>query len=467
MKTLIDPSIAHFTKKVNSSLSLSLSHKLTSTLFPLFFFSWLRSGKERGSVELPLFLGLQNRSEEQWEKSGRGVIGSERDNRTQEKVQIRTSGLHSFRTSPNSSSAFTIVELLIVIVIIAILAAITIISYNGISNRTKLSSLKTELSQSAKKLESQKVLSGTETYPSTLSSAGIQTPSSITYKYTPSGSTYCLQGTYESYIYHISTTDTSPTEGECPDTTTAIQTVTKATCPSTRTMVKDARDNHTYWIQKLADGQCWMLTNLAYAGGGTNTYSDTIPTGDGTNGTLSGPDNSGSTTYTSAKYYIPIGANPTTSPTEPSTSTDGGTTGTQYGYLYNWCAAMGAQNNTSGVNTSACANATTPTPDTTVSICPAGWRLPTGGSSGEFTALNTAINSGSTSTDQGLRENWFAQRSGYWYDGFNNQGSFGYYWSSSQYSATNAYYLSFGSSYVYPAIYNNKNSGQAVRRVAR
>lgn len=37
-------------------------------------------------------------------------------------------------------SGFTIVELLIVVVVIAILAAITIVAYNGIQNRAKKSS---------------------------------------------------------------------------------------------------------------------------------------------------------------------------------------------------------------------------------------------------------------------------------------------------------------------------------------
>ena len=39
-----------------------------------------------------------------------------------------------------SKQGFTIVELLIVIVVIAILAAITIVAYNGIQNRAKASS---------------------------------------------------------------------------------------------------------------------------------------------------------------------------------------------------------------------------------------------------------------------------------------------------------------------------------------
>ena len=56
------------------------------------------------------------------------------------------------KAKPSNSSAFTIVELLIVIVIIAILAAITIISYTGISNRAKNSALSSTLQSGAKKV---------------------------------------------------------------------------------------------------------------------------------------------------------------------------------------------------------------------------------------------------------------------------------------------------------------------------
>ncbi len=47
---------------------------------------------------------------------------------------------------------FTIVELLIVIVVIAILAAITIVAYNGIQNRAKDTSLQTAAAQAGKKV---------------------------------------------------------------------------------------------------------------------------------------------------------------------------------------------------------------------------------------------------------------------------------------------------------------------------
>jgi uncharacterized protein (TIGR02145 family) len=231
---------------------------------------------------------------------------------------------------------------------------------------------------------------------------------------------------------------------------TEMQQITINNCPTSKIRGVDARDNRTYWVQKLADGKCWMLTNLAYAGGGTNTYGDTKSI-----------TNSNTLTYTAPYYIIPTDANPTTKPTSPSTSTDGGATNPQYGYLYNWCAAMGAQ-----TSTSACANATTPAPNTSISICPSGWRLPTGNTGGEFQALNTAINSGSTASDSGLRSTWLGMYSGLWYDSFYTQGSDGYYWSSTQDSATGAYNLAFGSSYVLLSDYSNKQVGFAVRCVA-
>ena len=128
---------------------------------------------------------------------------------------------------------------------------------------------------------------------------------------------------------------------------------------------------------------------------------------------------------------------------------------------------MGAQNGGPKPNTSACANATTPAPNTTISICPSGWRLPTGEvTTGEFTLLNNAVNSASTTTDAGLRSEWLAQRSGYWLNGFDYQSSVGRHWSSTQYSATSAYYLYFSGSNINPSVSSYKSSGYAVRCVA-
>ena len=49
-------------------------------------------------------------------------------------------------------TGFTIVELLIVVVVIAILASITIVSYNGISTRAKESAAQSAISQVLKKV---------------------------------------------------------------------------------------------------------------------------------------------------------------------------------------------------------------------------------------------------------------------------------------------------------------------------
>lgn len=55
--------------------------------------------------------------------------------------------------SPKDEFGFTIVELLIVIVVIAILAAITIVAYNGIQQRAKTSAVRSAATTTAKKAE--------------------------------------------------------------------------------------------------------------------------------------------------------------------------------------------------------------------------------------------------------------------------------------------------------------------------
>lgn len=68
-------------------------------------------------------------------------------------------------------SGFTIVELLIVIVIIGILAAITIVAYNGIQDRARVSSITSGLTQNAKKIELYNAQNAQ--YPPDIATAGV------------------------------------------------------------------------------------------------------------------------------------------------------------------------------------------------------------------------------------------------------------------------------------------------------
>tara|TARA_B100001245_G_scaffold236572_1_gene228401 strand:+ start:2281 stop:2775 length:495 start_codon:yes stop_codon:yes gene_type:complete len=64
-------------------------------------------------------------------------------------------------------SGFTIVELLIVVVVIGILAAIVIVAYNGITSSANDAAVKSDLANMAKKLEIEKVQSGSYPFPPT------------------------------------------------------------------------------------------------------------------------------------------------------------------------------------------------------------------------------------------------------------------------------------------------------------
>ena len=71
-------------------------------------------------------------------------------------------------TLNTKSKGFTIVELLIVIVVIAILAAITLVAYNGIQNRAKSSAAQTLANNIAKKAEAYNSVKGSYVDLSTL-----------------------------------------------------------------------------------------------------------------------------------------------------------------------------------------------------------------------------------------------------------------------------------------------------------
>ncbi|MGB4420538.1 MAG: prepilin-type N-terminal cleavage/methylation domain-containing protein [Candidatus Saccharimonadales bacterium] len=127
-------------------------------------------------------------------------------------------------------TAFTIVELLIVIVVIGVLAAITIISYSNITNKSKEVSLQSDLSDSKTKL--QMYYSDYGSYPTEMSGPDTQgklCPSAPTatiddnyclipssgnvFEYSGTASTFYLENTNSGITYHIAESLT-PTIGE-------------------------------------------------------------------------------------------------------------------------------------------------------------------------------------------------------------------------------------------------------------
>lgn len=76
-----------------------------------------------------------------------------------------------------SRSGFTIVELLIVIVVVAILAAISVVAYNGIQQRADASSVQSSSSQIRKAIELAKIQS--DSYPSSITGCPSPTDSQL------------------------------------------------------------------------------------------------------------------------------------------------------------------------------------------------------------------------------------------------------------------------------------------------
>ncbi|MEI6851087.1 MAG: prepilin-type N-terminal cleavage/methylation domain-containing protein [Candidatus Saccharibacteria bacterium] len=80
---------------------------------------------------------------------------------------MKRTNINSASTIHRRSFAFTIVELLVVIVVIGILAAITIVSYTGISQKAMVASLQSDLTNLSKQLKMFQTINGS--YPTTIS----------------------------------------------------------------------------------------------------------------------------------------------------------------------------------------------------------------------------------------------------------------------------------------------------------
>ena len=250
-----------------------------------------------------------------------------------------------------------------------------------------------------------------------------------------------------------------------------MQDMASSYCTSTPTIAVDSRDSKEYTIARLADGKCWMISNLNLTGG-TALYSNTSNVPDGY------PSSGGTAYYTlpqssstgfsdNAVAYVYNTGNETSSQSDCTSSQ-------ACNSYYSWVAAV-AGNQT---------NVTSDGGKAPYSICPKGWKLPSattdgvsrssgGYTGGDFFALTTNYGM-STSSYYENTANFYSQAgpgttpnfllAGY-YD--NSQpkevGSLGDYWSSSSYSSTRAYSLFLDSSRVNSANDNNRRYGFPVR----
>jgi len=119
-------------------------------------------------------------------------------------------------TLKNKQNAFTIVELMIVVIVIAILAAITIVSYTAIADSSKKQKIATDLQTKGSELS--KYNSNNGAYPTSLSlltntSSGVD--SSFVYTYTAASNTYCLTGYNTKYTKYIVSGSSTVTDGIC------------------------------------------------------------------------------------------------------------------------------------------------------------------------------------------------------------------------------------------------------------
>ena len=253
-------------------------------------------------------------------------------------------------------------------------------------------------------------------------------------------------------------------------TSSNIATVLASLTEDAPYYLRDSRDKEPYCVSKLKDGNLWLLDNLRLDLSDADTLAAVAETNTNASATsLSYLKNGGGTT--SDQYAITSVAKWTDSPTYTSdysysdplivTSVSGWSKDTtitsngsgKIGVYYNYCAASAGSycyGNGTSYGTS--------TGDATEDLCPAGWRMPTGGDSGEYQALYTAYSSDATNYRNALS----TPLSGDFYNIAYGQGTYGAFWSSTRINDYVMYILTVGSS-VTPVNGNSRYYGYSMR----
>ena len=239
--------------------------------------------------------------------------------------------------------------------------------------------------------------------------------------------------------------------------------------------VKDKRDDQVYLIGKLKDNHCWLLDNLRLdlttvslenLQGNTNAENSTLTklkNGGGSSPYTTAAVISTSSFGTSDDAYTAAKINTASKDTINSNSAyNYGEGSHKYGIYYNYCAASaGSYCYASGAGADK--------PDTIIDasedICPSNWRMPTGGSEGEYLAVaGTYANNSSNGLGDALKNALSTPLSGYYYSSSAYlQGSYGYFWSSTYRDGHSMYYLRVSQSDILPTNNGTRSLGYSIR----
>lgn len=174
--------------------------------------------------------------------------------------------------------AFTIVELLVVIVVIAILAAITVVAYIGITNAARESSAKSEVKQAVEKLGVYRAQNFS--YPSSYSN-GLD--SNLTYNPNSDFTSYCVSSEGTTGNFFVATpTNPVPSPGECAGSLMLPGSTTLAAPANSSAYRMCGYYNMTWDAVVGATGYAVQLSdNLDYSGSVNRQYVGTTNNGVG------------------------------------------------------------------------------------------------------------------------------------------------------------------------------------------
>lgn len=109
-------------------------------------------------------------------------------------------------------SGFTIVELVMIVVVLAILVGVSIGSYYGIQTRARTSAADSGIATAIKKITAYKIFK--RTFPLTAADADISNTASVYFQYTSNGMTYCVTAS-SGPVDRFSQDGVTPISGTC------------------------------------------------------------------------------------------------------------------------------------------------------------------------------------------------------------------------------------------------------------